>query len=138
RGFSQDRRGAHAPWSPYRIEYTRAVSAGTSLEHTGPGLRPWQRLSVRLAALFAIVTLVAVGLVGGLVYQRQKREVEDTVGTQLLNIARVAALLVDPDALAEADRARSTTSPAYRKLQAVLAAIRTETLLPAPLSAPGD
>lgn len=93
---------------------------------------------MRLAALFAIVTLVAVGLVGGLVYQRQKREVEDTVGTQLLNIARVAALLIDPAALAEADRARSATSPAYRRLQAVLAAVRTETLLPAPVSALGD
>src|SRR5262249_6747318 len=41
-------------------------------------LRPWRRLSVRLAALFALVTLLAVGLVGGLVYERQKREVEDT------------------------------------------------------------
>jgi class 3 adenylate cyclase len=90
-------------------------------------------LSVRLAALFAIVTLVAVGLVGGLVYQRQKREVEDTVGTQLLNIARVASLLVDPATLAEVERARSTTSPAYRRLQATLAAVRTETLLPSPV-----
>jgi class 3 adenylate cyclase len=90
-------------------------------------------LSVRLAALFAIVTLVAVGLVGGLVYQRQKREVEDTVGTQLLNIARVASLLVDPVALGEVERARSTTSPAYRRLQAALAAVRTETLLPTPV-----
>jgi class 3 adenylate cyclase len=90
-------------------------------------------LSVRLAALFAIVTLVAVGLVGGLVYQRQKREVEDTVGTQLLNIARVAALLVDPAVLAEAERTPSTTSAAYRRLQATLAAVRTETLLPAPV-----
>jgi class 3 adenylate cyclase len=101
-------------------------------------LRPWQRLSVRLAALFAIVTLVAVGLVGGFVYQRQKREVEDTVGTQLLNIARVAALLIDPATLAEADRARSTASPAYQKLRTILAAVRTETLLPAPVYALAD
>ena len=113
----------------------------TDQEPTPPAptrLRPWQRLSVRLAALFAIVTLVAVGLVGGFVYQRQKREVEDTVGTQLLNIARVAALLIDPAALAEADRARSTAAPAYRKLQATLSAVRTETLLPAPVYALAD
>src|SRR5437763_17200602 len=56
--------------------------------------RPWQRLSVRLAGLFAVVTLLAVGAVGLFTYQRQQREVQDTVGTQLLNIARVAALLV--------------------------------------------
>jgi class 3 adenylate cyclase len=97
------------------------------------GLRPWQRLSVRLAALFAAVTLLAVGLVGGVVYQRQKREVEDTVGTQLLNIARVAALLIDPAAHAEVERARSTDSVAYRRLQKMLAAVRTETLLATPV-----
>src|SRR5216683_1132927 len=65
------------------------------------GLRPWQRLSVRLAARFA-------------------------------------ALLIDPAALAEADRARSATSPAYRRLQATLSAVRTETLLPAPVYALAD
>jgi class 3 adenylate cyclase len=113
--------------------YTRLVSAGISVAPAGSRLRPWQRLSVRLAALFAIVTLVAVGLVGGLVYQRQKREVEDTVGTQLLNIARVAALLIDPAVHAEVERTRSTASPAYRRLQSALAAVRTETLLPTPV-----
>src|SRR5262245_41456587 len=51
--------------------------------------RPWQRLSVRLAALFALVTVLAVGAVGLVTYERQQREVQDTVGTQLLNIARV-------------------------------------------------
>ena len=96
-------------------------------------LRPWQRLSVRLAALFAVVTLLAVGLVGGVVYERQKREVEDTVGTQLLNIARVGALLIDPTLHAEAARVRSADSPAYRRLQKTLATIRTETLLPTPV-----
>src|SRR4029453_3799738 len=57
-----------------------------------PPLRPWQRLSVRLAAFFAAITFLAVGAVGVLTYTRQQREVEDSVGTQLLNIARVAAL----------------------------------------------
>ena len=106
---------------------------GTPAPPAGSRLRPWQRLSVRLAALFAIVTLVAVGLVGGLVYQRQKREVEDTVGTQLLNIARVAALLIDPVVHAEIERSHSTASPAYRRLQTTLATVRTETLLPTPV-----
>ena len=96
-------------------------------------LRPWQRLSVRLAALFAAVTVLAVALVGGVVYERQKREVEGTVGTQLLNIARVAALLVDPTAHAEVERTHATTSPVYVRLQKALAAVRTETLLPRPV-----
>src|SRR5262245_43297945 len=36
--------------------------------------RPWQRLSVRLAGLFAVVTLLAVGAVGLFTYERQQRE----------------------------------------------------------------
>jgi hypothetical protein len=52
-------------------------------------LRPWQRLSVKLACLLAAVTLCAVAAVGGLTYKRHQRELEDTVGTQLLNIVRV-------------------------------------------------
>ena len=59
-------------------------------------LRPWQRLSVRLACLLAAVTLLAVAAVGGFTYKRHQRELADTVGTQLLNIARVTALSVDP------------------------------------------
>ena len=73
----------------------QASAVGTSPDVARP-LRPWQRLSVRLAAFFAVVTLLAVGAVGLFTYQRQQREVQDTVGTQLLNIARVAALLIDP------------------------------------------
>jgi hypothetical protein len=42
-------------------------------------LRPWHRLSVRLAVLFASVTLVAVAVVGLLVYEWQRREVEEAV-----------------------------------------------------------
>src|SRR5499425_2565221 len=59
-------------------------------------LHPWQRLSVRLALLLTAVTLLAVGAVGGITYKRYQRELSDTVGTQLLNIARVTALAVDP------------------------------------------
>ena len=59
---------------------------------------------MRLAVLFAVVTLLAVGAVGLFTYKRSQREVQDTVGTQLLNIARVAALLVDPSLHAEVQR----------------------------------
>jgi class 3 adenylate cyclase len=95
--------------------------------------RVWRRLSVRLAALFAIVTLLAVGLVGTFVYQRQRREVEDMVGTQLLNIARTAALLVDPAAHAALQRAPAADTPAYARLRQALAAVQSEVVLTTPI-----
>ena len=100
--------------------------------------RPWQRLSVRLAGLFAVVTLLAVGAVGVFTYQRQQREVQDTVGTQLLNIARVAALLIDPALHAEAQRALDPGSAAYRELQKRLVAVQNEVLLTSPIQTLGD
>ena len=39
-------------------------------------LLPWQRLSLRVAALFVAVTLLAVGLVGYLIYEQQKGDRE--------------------------------------------------------------
>jgi class 3 adenylate cyclase len=96
-------------------------------------LRPWERLSVRLAALFAVVTLLAVGAVGLFTYERHKRELQDTVGTQLLNIARVAALLVDPSLHAEVQRNRAPDSSAYRQLQAKLVSVQNEVLLTTPI-----
>ena len=97
------------------------------------GPRPWQRLSVRLAGLFAAVTLLAVGAVGLFTYERHQREVQDTVGTQLLNIARVAALLVDPALHAEVQRAPVAGSAAYRQIQQRLVAVQNEVLLTTPI-----
>jgi class 3 adenylate cyclase len=96
---------------------------------TARALRPWQRLAVRLATAFALLTFVTVGLLGVVMHQRQKREVEDTVGTQLLNISRTAALLVDPARHAEAQRTLRADSDAYRRIRAALAAVKTETVL---------
>ncbi|HEV8471494.1 MAG TPA: adenylate/guanylate cyclase domain-containing protein [Methylomirabilota bacterium] len=100
--------------------------------------RPWQRLAVRLAAVFVLVTLLTVGVVGALVHQRQSREVEDTIGTQLLNIARVSALLVEPTAHADAARLGRADSAAYRRVTKALKAIRDETLLTTPLRTLAD
>ncbi len=96
-----------------------------------PGLRFWNRLSFRLAGLFALVTVLAVVLVGVVVYGRQKREVEDAVGTQLLNIARIGSLLVDAQLHAQAMAAPG--SSAYARVQKTLNAIRTEAVLPTPI-----
>jgi class 3 adenylate cyclase len=101
-------------------------------------LRPWERLSVRLAALFAVVTLLAVGAVGLFTYERHKRELQDTVGTQLLNIARVAALLVDPSLHAEVQRNRLADSDAYRQLRAKLVSVQNEVLLTTPIRTLAD
>ena len=37
-----------------------------------PGLRPWQRLGVRFAALFALAALAVIGAVSLLAYERQR------------------------------------------------------------------
>ncbi len=105
---------------------------------TAVALRPWQRLAVRLAAVFVVVTLITVGLVGVLVHQRQSREVEDTVGTQLLNIARVSALLVEPALHAEAARTPRADTAAYRRIVKALTTIQTETLLTTPMRTLSD
>src|SRR5262245_54971812 len=110
------------------------ASADTGSEGAVAPLRPWQRLGVRLAGFFAALTFLAVGAVGVLTYTRQQREVEDSVGTQLLNIARVAALQLDPRLHAEVDAARSPESEVYRKLRQTLAAIQDETLLTSPIT----
>jgi class 3 adenylate cyclase len=98
-----------------------------------PALPAWRRLAVRLAVAFAALTFLSVAIVGVLVRERQKRELEDAVGTQLLNIARVAVLLVDPVQHAELDRARSADSAAYRRMRTALAAVQREVLLTTPI-----
>ncbi len=98
-----------------------------------PALPPWRRLAVRLALGFATLTFLSVAIVGGLVRERQKRELEDAVGTQLLNIARVAVLLVDPAEHTRLARARSPDPAAYQRLRATLAAIQREVLLTTPI-----
>jgi len=42
-------------------------------EQQAPTLRLWQRLDVKVAAVFALLTLVTVGLVGILVHELQER-----------------------------------------------------------------
>jgi len=96
-------------------------------------LRVWQRLGVRLASLFALVTLLAVVLVGVVVHERQRRELEDAVGTQLLNIARIGSLLVDPAAHARAQAAPRRGDADYARVRDSLIRIRTEAVLPTPI-----
>ena len=101
-------------------------------------MRIWQRLAVRLAVFFALAMLLAIGAVGLLIFERQKREVADTVGTQLLNIARMGSLLIDPALHAHVQRAGGGDAEAYGRLQRVLASIRTEVLLTSPIHTLAD
>jgi class 3 adenylate cyclase len=88
---------------------------------------------MRLAVAFAALTFLSVAIVGVLVRERQKRELEDAVGTQLLNIARVAVLLVDPVQHAEVERTASAESATYRRLRRALAEVQREVLLTTPI-----
>src|SRR5262245_48785221 len=97
------------------------------------GLRPWHRLSVRLACLLAAVTVLAVAAVGAFTYQRHRRELADAVGTQLLNIARVTALAVDPNLHAEVQRKLDPGSQAYLRIRRELVTIQNEVLLTTPI-----
>ena len=108
-------------------------SSGDSPSVQTFGLRPWQRLSVRLACLLTAVTLLAVAAVGGFTYKRHQRELEDTVGTQLLNIARVTALAVDPSLHGQVQRSLDPKSAAYLRIKRELVTIQNEVLLTTPI-----
>jgi class 3 adenylate cyclase len=112
---------------PRAADVTSPVSSGR------PVLPIRRRLAVRLALAFALLTFLSVAIVGVLVRERQKRELEDAVGTQLLNIARVAVLLVDPAQHAALERSAGEESAAYRRLQATLASAQREVLLATPI-----
>src|SRR5215831_15078690 len=107
---------------------TTGAAASTDLV-----LRPWQRLSVRLALLVTAVTLLAVAAVGGITYKRHQRELADTVGTQLLNIARVTALAVDPSLHAQVQRGMDARSLPYLRIKRELVTIQNEVLLTTPI-----
>ncbi|HEX2440391.1 MAG TPA: adenylate/guanylate cyclase domain-containing protein [Methylomirabilota bacterium] len=96
-------------------------------------LPAWRRLAVRLALAFAVLTFLSITIVGVLVRARQKAELEDAVGTQLLNIARVAVLLVDPAQHMEVQRAQGADTAAYQRMRARLASVQREVLLTTPI-----
>src|SRR5262245_5609501 len=60
-----DSRGAA---NPARADSSRIPhmppSVDSNIAWAGPPPRPWQRVSVRLAAVFALVTVLAIGAVG--------------------------------------------------------------------------
>jgi class 3 adenylate cyclase len=79
------------------------------------------------------VTLLGIGLVGLLIYQRHKQVLEETLGTLLLNIARTGVLLIDPALHAEVEATLTQDSEAYRRLRTALAAIQDENRVETPI-----
>src|SRR5207245_10924182 len=98
-----------------------------------PPLRPWQRLSVRVAGLFVAVTLLAVGLVGEVLYERQKRETEATLGALLLNIARTGAYLIDPNLHMVVQRTLTQETSAYLRVRHALSIVQYENRIETPV-----
>jgi class 3 adenylate cyclase len=95
--------------------------------------RPWNRLAFRLAAFFALISMIGVGLVGLFLYERQKRDIETTLGIQLLHIARLGALQIDPALHAEVQRTLDRQSEAYQQIRRALATIQDEVDVPTPV-----
>jgi class 3 adenylate cyclase len=95
--------------------------------------RLWQRFGARVAAGFVAVTLLGIGLVGLLIYERQKQILQETLSTLLLNIARTGALFIEPALHAEVERTLTQDSAAYRRLRGVLAAIQDENRVATPI-----
>ena len=119
---ARDATGAAAPARLGGPDRADGASRGS------PPPRPWNRLAFRLAAFFAVISMVAVGLVGFFLYERQKRDIEATLGVQLLHIARLGALQIDPELHAEVQRTLDRESEAYRRIRTALATIQDEVL----------
>jgi class 3 adenylate cyclase len=95
--------------------------------------RPWERLSVRVAAGFVAVTLLGIGLFGALIYERQKEVLQETLATLLLSIARTGALSIDPALHADVERGLTQDSAAYRSVRSALAAIQDDNRIATPI-----
>src|SRR3989454_9401927 len=121
--------GANAPLANAH-QRPRAIMAAVT--PASPPLRPWQRLSVRVAGLFVAVTLLAVGLVGEVLYERQKRETEATLGALLLNIARTGAYLIDPDLHMVVQRTLTQETSAYLRVRQALSIVQDENRIETP------
>ncbi len=93
----------------------------------------WRRLSWRLGISFLLLTAIGILLSGLLQYRTQERDLRQTLGSLLLNIARTGALLVDPQLHAEVEATLTQDSAAYRDVRAALAMIQDENQIQTPI-----
>ena len=93
----------------------------------------WRRLSWRLGASFLLMTAIGILLSSFLQYRAQQQELRDTLGSQLLNIARTGTLLVDPQLHAQVEATLTQDSDAYRRIRTALAAIQDANQIQTPI-----
>jgi HAMP domain-containing protein len=77
----------------------------------------WRRLGWRLAASFLLLTALGIVASGLLQYRAQDRELRQSLGSLLLNIARTGVLLVDGDLHERVVREGKTDTPEYQLLR---------------------
>ena len=90
----------------------------------GPAIRLrlpiWRRLGWRLTATVLLLTALGILVSGLLQYRAQDRWLRDSLGSQLLNIARTGSLLVDGDRHERVVRAGRNDTPEYAVLRTQL------------------
>jgi class 3 adenylate cyclase len=77
--------------------------------------------------------MLAVGVVGEVLYERQKAETEATLGTLLLNIARTGSYLVDPDLHMMVQRTLTQETSAYLRVRQALSIVQDENRIETPV-----
>jgi signal transduction histidine kinase len=93
--------------------------------------RKGSRRSLRLELSLGLAVLVSIGILtaGFLLYQHERRGLQEYLGMSLQNIARTGALFLDGDAHQRVVATRDRSSPEYRQLRQTLERIRRENQL---------
>lgn len=89
------------------------------------------RRSLRFELSLGLAVLVSLGILtaGFLLYQRQRRDLQDYLGMSLQNIAQTGALFLDGDAHQKVVSSRDKSTPEYRQLRQTLERIKAENRL---------
>jgi len=77
--------------------------------------------------------VLAVDLVGEVLYEHQKREMEATLGALLLNIARTGAYLIDPAQHLVVQQTLTQETNAYLRVRHALSIVQDENRIATPV-----
>lgn len=94
----------------------------------------WRRLGIRLGASFVLLVALAIVASGFLQYRAADRALRNSLGEQLVNIARTGALLIDGDLHEAAIRGGTNDTAEYRRVRATLELIQETNYLWEPVS----
>lgn len=89
------------------------------------------RRSLRVELSLGLAVLVSLGILiaGFLLYQHQRRNLQEYLGMSLQNIAQTGAIFIDGDAHRKVVVSREKASPEYRQIRQTLDRIRAENRL---------